>query len=63
MKFEVINDKNTVVSITHHQECIPSKKVLTAMSKAGHRLRLNGKIMSLKKILEQLEEISHEANN
>ena len=57
MKFEVINDKNAVVSITQYKECIPSKKVLTAMSKAGHRFRLNGKVMSLKKIFEQLEEI------
>ncbi len=55
MKFEVINDKNKVVMNTEFLSCIPEKTVLNLMSKSGYRFRLNNKIMSVKKLDEQLK--------
>lgn len=59
MNFEVINDKNKVVMHTKDISCIPDKEALSSMTKAGYRLKLNGKIASVKKLAEQLKEVSN----
>lgn len=52
MKFEVVNDKNKTVMITNYIEYIPTDKELSSMYKAGYKFKLNGKAISLKKVLE-----------
>ena len=60
MEFEVINDKNKTVMRTETLSCIPDKEILSSMSKAGYRFRLNGKITSPKKLNEQIQNIRGE---
>ena len=52
MKFEVVNDKNKTVMTTNYIGCIPTDKELSSMYKAGYKFKLNGKAVSLKKVLE-----------
>jgi hypothetical protein len=63
MKFEVINDKNIPVMSTIYASCIPSSDAISSMSKAGYRFRLDGKIMSVKKLNEQIKEFKNEQSN
>ena len=58
MEFEIINDKNKTVMRTETLSCIPDKEILSSMSKAGYRFRLNGKIMSSHKLNEHTQNIS-----
>ena len=57
MKFEVINDKNMIVMNTTSIYCIPDKEMLISMSKAGYRFRLDGKIITTKKLNDKLKGI------
>ena len=57
MKFEVINDKNMIVMNTASIYCIPDKEMLISMSKAGYRFRLDGKIITAKKLNDKLKEL------
>ena len=57
MKFEVINDKNMSVMNTTSIYCIPDKEMLISMSKAGYRFRLDGKIITTKKLNDKLKGI------
>lgn len=54
MKFEIINRENKAVMYTHSISCIPDKNLLTYMSKAGYKFKIDGKATSVKMILEQL---------
>ena len=60
MKFEVVNDKNKVVMNTTSADCVPSKDTLTLMSKAGYKFKLDGKVITIKKLNERLKEIMSE---
>lgn len=55
MKFEVINRNNITVMNTEFIECIPSDDVLQLMSEAGHKFKVDKKIISRKKIKELKE--------
>lgn len=55
MKFEVINRNNVTVMNTEFIECIPSDDVLQLMSEAGHKFKVDKKIISRKKIKELKE--------
>ena len=55
MRFEVINRNNVTVMNTEFIECIPSDKVLQLMSEAGHKFKVDKKIISRKKIKELKE--------
>ena len=63
MKFEVINDKNIIVMNTTSIYCIPNKEMLILMSKAGYRFRLDGKIITTKKLNDMLKEIVNDKND
>lgn len=55
MRFEVINRNNVTVMNTEFIECIPSDEVLQLMSEAGHKFKVDKKIISRKKIKELKE--------
>ena len=55
MRFEVINRNNITVMNTEFIECIPSDEVLQLMSEAGHKFKVDKKIISRKKIKELKE--------
>ena len=63
MKFEVVNDKNKVVMNTTSPGCIPSKDALSLMSKAGYKFKLNGKVVTIRKLYETLKEKDDGKNN
>ena len=63
MYFEVINDKNKTIMNTEILSCIPDKNTLDSISKAGYRFRLDGKIITVKKLKEQLKEIINVKND
>ena len=56
MEFEVINDKNRTVMNTMSKSCLPDKKLLISMSKNGYKFRLNGKMVTVKKLNDKLKE-------
>ena len=55
MKFEIINTENKTVMNTTSVSCIPDKDSLISMSKSGYKFKIDGKILSTKKIIEQLK--------
>lgn len=52
MKFQVMTDKGDWVMETYYPSCIPNDTLLTSMSKAGYKFRIDGKATSVKKIKE-----------
>ena len=58
MNFEVLNDKNKVVMHTDFLSCVPKVDILTLISRAGYKFRLDGKAVSLKKLKDYLKECS-----
>lgn len=52
MKFEVINDKSKPVMTCIQESCIPPADILKSMSAAGYKFRFDGKVVSVKKIME-----------
>lgn len=52
MKFEVINDKGQVVMTTTSENCIPDKDDIESMSKSGYKFRIDGKVVTKKKLSE-----------
>ena len=52
MKFEVINPFGKPVMTTEYKECVPDKEQINAMLKAGYKLKLNGKILNKKEVIE-----------
>ena len=52
MKFEVINDKSKPVMTCTQESCVPPADMLKSMSAAGYKFRLDGKVVSVKKIME-----------
>lgn len=63
MHFEIINDKNKTMMSTESATCIPDKNMLDSISRAGYRFKLNGKIITIKKLNEQLKEIVNVKND
>lgn len=56
MKFEVISDKNKTVSYTFKIGDIPPKEYLNSMANAGYKFKMDGKIVSKKKIEELIKQ-------
>ena len=50
MKFEVINPFGKIVMHTEYEECIPDKKQVEQMLKAGYKFKLNGKNLNRKEL-------------
>lgn len=63
MHFEVINDKGKIVMQTQFVSCIPNKECMSAMSKAGYRFKVDGKITTTKKLNDMLKEIVNDKND
>lgn len=56
MKFEVVNDKGTTVMHTETKSCIPDKDELTVMSKAGYKFRIDGRNITVKKLVNDIKD-------
>lgn len=63
MKFEVVNDKNITVMSTTSWSCVYEKDTLSSISKAGYKFKLDGKLITLKKLCEKLKEINNVKDN
>ena len=50
MEFEVLNDRGQVLMTTSATVCIPNKTTIEFMIKAGYKFRIDGKLVSKKKI-------------
>ena len=57
MRFEVINSESTTLMQTTTWLCIPDKPMLTSMAKAGYRFKLDGRIITPKKLDEKMKEL------
>ena len=60
MRFEVINSESTTLMQTTTWLCIPDKPTLTSMAKAGYRFKLDGRIITPKKLDEKMKELTKE---
>ena len=56
LKFEVVDDKNKTVYFTHTISGIPQKEHLSAMSNAGYKFKIDGRVVSKKRIEEMLKQ-------
>ena len=54
MKFEIVNKYDKVVHNISLVECLPSKEQINSMLKAGYTFKLDGKILTKKKLYEFL---------
>ncbi len=54
MKFEVINSEGRVVFWCQQSSCIPDKQEIESVTKSGHKIRIDGKIVTKKKLNELL---------
>lgn len=52
MKFEVVNDKNKVMFRCDDVSCIPAPADIKMMSAGGYKFRIDGKIISARKVIE-----------
>lgn len=52
MKFEIINQDEKTVMQTEFTECIPDKETIDLMIKGRYKFKIDGKIVSRKKIDE-----------
>lgn len=58
MLFSVYDDKNILVMTTNSKKCIPDETQLSNMSSNGYKFKINGKIISLKKLKDFISEVS-----
>lgn len=55
MKFQVFGKDNQCKFVTESKSCIPKKKQLTNISKAGYKFKLDGKVISLSRLNAELQ--------
>ena len=55
MKFQVFGKDNQCRFVTESKSCIPDIAELKAISKAGYKFKLNGKVVSLARLKEELK--------
>ena len=55
MKFEVINDKNKIMFRCDDVSCIPDPADIKMMSVGGYKFRIDGKIISARKVIEVIK--------
>lgn len=58
MLFEAINDKGKVTFWCQQVSCIPTMREIVSMINAGYRFKIDGKIVTKKRIKEWMEEIN-----
>lgn len=56
MKFECVNREGRTMSSTTYMSCLPTERQIESMSKAGYKFKLDGKIISKKKVKELIGE-------
>lgn len=56
IKFEVVNADGNILFSTKYKECIPSKSEIDTLIKAGYKIKINGKAVTKKKMIELLGE-------
>ncbi len=54
MKFEAIDIKGDTIFNTTQKSCIPDKPQIESMCSVGYKFKIDGKIISKKKLLEFL---------
>lgn len=54
-KFEVVNNNGVSFMSCYSIDLLPDDRQLTSLSRAGYKFRVDGKILSLKKIKELKE--------
>lgn len=54
MKFEVLSGEGRVVFWCQQSECIPNKQEIESVTKSGYKIRIDGKIVTKKKLNELL---------
>lgn len=52
MRYETINTAGQVVFWTEYSECVPSSDKLSAMTSAGYRHKVDGKIIAASNVLK-----------
>ena len=62
MKFEAVLNGITMMS-TEDIDCIPDEDQISSMIKAGYKFRIDGKIITPKKIKEFMEECEKKERN
>ncbi len=56
MKFEIFNSFGVGMMECHEKSCVPLPPQLKDMSRAGYKFKLDGKSISLKKLLDIIKE-------
>ncbi|MBS7360332.1 MAG: hypothetical protein KIG53_06990 [Oscillospiraceae bacterium] len=55
MKFEVVNFDGETVFNTKSKRCIPQRHQIESMLKAGYKIKIDGKVVSKKKLFEIID--------
>lgn len=55
MKFEVVNFDGETVFNTRSKRCIPQRHQIESMLKAGYKIKIDGKVVSKKKLFEIID--------
>lgn len=55
MKFEVFNSEKKRVFLTNDISCLPSKKEIISMSKAGYKFKIDGKATNKKEVEDMVK--------
>ena len=63
IQFEVVNENGKTVFVTEYDECLPPKQQIDDMRKSGYKFKIDGKVITLKKLNEKLKEINDAKNN
>lgn len=63
MRFEIVNDRGISVMSTVYISCIPEYDQLLSMTQAGYKFRLDGKIISKRRLKELMEEFKIECED
>ena len=56
MRFEIINDKGTIVMNCSSIDCMPNKEQIDVMLQIGYKFKVDNRIISKKKIVEIIKE-------
>ena len=62
MKFECVNRDGRTMSSTTYMSCLPTERQIESMSNVGYKFKLDGKIISKKKVKEIIRGSKNEKN-
>ena len=58
MNFEAINDKGVVTFRCKQKSCVPTMDEIKSMLNAGYKFKIDGKIVTKKRIKEWIDELN-----